>query len=81
MPNSSTPRPARKSRQPAEFPLGKHTARGYWCKKVRGKVHYFGKIADDPTGQKTLEMYLAVKDDLLAGRTPRVSGEAIMSHS
>lgn len=54
-----------------DFPLKVHKGRGYWCKKVLGKVHYFGKVADDPKGQAALEKWLAEKDDLLAGRKPR----------
>ena len=45
-------------------------------KKVRGRFHYFGKVADDPDGQKALELWLAQKDDLLAGRKPRPAGRA-----
>ena len=71
MSKSTTKPTARKSRQAAEFPLCKHTARGYWYKKIRGKLHYFGKIADDPDGQQALARYLEVKDDLIAGRKPR----------
>lgn len=65
------------TRMSTGFPLGQHKARGYWIKKVRGKVHYFGKIADDPDGQKALALWLEQKDDLLAGRTPRVSGDGL----
>ena len=50
-----------------DFPLTAHPC-GLWCKKVKGKLHYFGKI-DDP--QAALERWLTVKDDLLAGRVPR----------
>ena len=32
---------------------------------------YFGKMADDPQGEKALNLWLEQKDDLLAGRTPR----------
>lgn len=60
-----------KYRKPrSDFPLFPH-ASGRWCKKIRGKHHYFGKIADDPDGQKALELWLEQRDDLLAGRTPR----------
>lgn len=52
-----------------DFPLTPHP-RGYWCKKVRGKLHYFGKIADDPNGQAAVEKWLAQKDYLLNGLTP-----------
>jgi len=68
MSNSSTSKQVSKQHSvPREFPLWLHP-NGSWCKKVRGKVHYFGP-AGDP--QKALEKWLAEKDDLLAGREPR----------
>ena len=53
-----------------DFPLFVHQ-RGYWAKKVRGQICYFGKVADDPKGKAALELWLAQRDDLIAGRTPR----------
>ncbi|MGA2062952.1 MAG: tyrosine-type recombinase/integrase [Thermoguttaceae bacterium] len=35
---------------------------------------YFGKVADDPQGKAALDKWLDRKEDLLAGRTPRVAG-------
>lgn len=53
-----------------DFPLFPHAA-GYWAKKVRGSLVYFGKWADDPKGDVAVRLWLDQKDDLLAGRTPR----------
>ncbi len=58
-----------------DFPLFPH-ATGRWAKKVRGKFHYFGKVADDPDGTAALEQWLADKDELLAGRVPRRKTDA-----
>lgn len=54
------------------FALSIHKGTGYWCRKVRGRVYYFGRVADDPKGQAALHQWLEQKDDLLAGREPRV---------
>lgn len=68
--SKSNPGKPEKSGKPhPDFPLCRHS-RGYWCKKVKGKLHYFGKVAEDPNGQKALERWLAEKDNLLAGRKP-----------
>ncbi len=60
----SSSRPTKKKR-PEKFPLSEH-ATGQWRKKVRGVDHYFGTDRD-----AALAEWLRVKDDLLAGRTPR----------
>jgi len=51
------------------FPLTPH-ANGQWCKKIRGKLHYFGTW-EDPEG--ALQEYLHAAKDLHAGRKPRVT--------
>jgi hypothetical protein len=51
----------------ADFPLTAHPT-GYWCKKIRGRLHYFGKW-DYPDG--ALENYLDQKDAIHAGRDRR----------
>lgn len=75
MPKSTRKQTAEKPAKPrGDFPLFPH-ARGYWAKKVRQKLHYFGKITDDPDGEKAINSWLDQKDDLLAGRSPRVHRE------
>jgi integrase len=59
-----------------DFPLFPH-ATGRWAKKVRGKLCYFGSVAKDPKGETALNTWLDQKDDLLAGRPPRVRTDAL----
>jgi integrase len=76
--HGNDPEPAGKPKLPPkpypEYPLRAH-ALGYWCKKIRGRTHYFGKW-DDPDG--ALQKYLEQKDDLHAGRTPRPAQEVLV---
>jgi len=64
----STKSPARaKSEKPYEgFPLTPHPSRR-WCKKIRGKLHYFGRV-DEP--EKALERFNREWPYLKDGRTP-----------
>ncbi len=84
MAKSTRPRAARKSAKPPkpypDFPLGSST-NGYWQKRIRGKLIYFGrwgKVVDGKMERlpgdgwkEALDKYKAQADDLHAGRTPR----------
>lgn len=50
-----------------DFPLTPHP-RGQWCKKIRGKLFYFGPVS---APDEALKKYLEERDDLQAGRTPK----------
>lgn len=51
-----------------DFPLTPHRGAKQWCKKINGRVHYFGKLDDPDSAEKR---YLAEKSDLESGRTPK----------
>lgn len=59
-------RPKKPSKPFPSFPLTAHN-NGQWCKKIRGKVHFFG-VWGDPNA--ALANYHRVAADLHAGRQP-----------
>lgn len=66
--------PATKPAKPyADFPLTAHR-NGQWCKKVRGKIHYFGLLGD---WRAALDNYLEQRDWLHAGKAPPLTAETV----
>jgi hypothetical protein len=70
----ASPQPRRRGRQKPKkprptFPLPPHP-NGSWCKKIAGKLYYFGGW-DDP--EAALKLYESQRQDLEAGRTPKGS--------
>ncbi|MGE4004046.1 MAG: tyrosine-type recombinase/integrase [Planctomycetaceae bacterium] len=64
----------RKPKKPyPDYPLTAHR-NGYWCKKIRRRIHYFGAVGDPEAARKE---YLRVRDDLQAGRTPTTKGVVV----
>ena len=50
-------KPAKPAKPYPDFPLFPH-ATGRWAKKVRQRLCYFGKVADDPKGERALALWL-----------------------
>ena len=73
---SKSSRKSRPEKPRPDFPLFPHDS-GRWAKKIRGSFAYFGKVADDPRGEKALQLWLDQKDDLLAGRKPRAKCDGL----
>ena len=68
MVNSTTKRVIHKPPKPYhDFPLFAHS-NGKWAKKIRGRLHYFGRW-ESP--DKALEDYKRQSDALHKGSTPR----------
>jgi integrase len=74
-------KPAKPQKPYPEFPLGPHPA-GYWCKKIRGQLHYFGPRWHDAesaaaAADAALTEYEEKAAALHAGRKPRESADVL----
>jgi integrase len=71
MPKSIAKHDRNKPRKPAaNFPLTAHPS-GRWCKKLRGRVYYFGKLDD---WKAAVERFNREWPYIVAGRTPPAEG-------
>jgi hypothetical protein len=75
------PAKTNKPAKPEGCPLFPHRA-GYWAKKIRGKLHYFGERWHDDAERAAaldgaLDEYDKQKDALHAGRKPRPDPDAL----
>lgn len=80
---SAGSKPAKPSKPRPDFPLTPHRA-GYWCKRIRGKLYYFGPRfkPNDPAAaaaaaDAALEDYNRQADALHSGRKPRPETEGL----
>ncbi|HUT01440.1 MAG TPA: tyrosine-type recombinase/integrase [Thermoguttaceae bacterium] len=69
MPSHRRKRREKPAKPYPSFPLTAHN-NGQWCKKIRGRIHFFG-VWEDP--QTALDSYFRQAADLHAGRQPRPS--------
>jgi integrase len=73
--SSNPPSPWKdKPERPEGSPLFWH-ASGRWAKKIKGKLHYFGRGSHEDA----LAAYLADAEDLHAGRLPRAAEEGTLT--
>lgn len=70
---SKSPRRKSKKKPDRDFPLWFHGASGRWCRTIKKTRHYFGTDKD-----AALNLWLEQKDDLLAGRIPRVKSDGLV---
>src|SRR5262245_60427947 len=81
--DKTTDSPAKISKPRPDFPLSPHPA-GYWCKRIRGTLHYFGPrwkpgdaAAALAAADAALDDYNKQADALHSGRQPRPDPDAL----
>ena len=75
---TAPPVPVKPAKSYPEFPLTPHPA-DYWCKRIRGTLHYFGPRwkPSDPAAaaaaaDAAFDEYLEKKEALYSGRKPLI---------
>ncbi len=61
------------TKKPKDLLLSIHKGTGYWCRKVKGRIFYFGKVADAPKGTAALEEWLAAASPGASASKPQES--------
>ena len=70
MANANSSKVDRPRKPYPDFPLSWHPS-GYWCKRIRGKLHYFGpRYCDWKTGHWRARRQAVEKGDLQVAATP-----------
>src|SRR5262245_39066989 len=62
-------KPAKPSKLYPDYPLTAHPV-GYWCKKIKGRTHYFGPWADPEGALRAYQAFLEGKPIAKPGRAP-----------
>jgi hypothetical protein len=75
-PVSAKPKKAR-NKTHRDFTLSVHKASGQWCKRRNGRLHYLGRVENDPKGIKALEEWTRIREGKAGGEPDTLTVEAM----